>query len=530
MTTPVETASTFKRDLPITDTAARALPQDRPCLLATGDIEYNEQVDTAWAAIIAANYRPATNDYSLYRRNRRLITIELDDEDRLAVYPIEEPHMRDILGRHIFWYTHTRDFGIRASQPNFNVARDLPKVPHRDIPLLRRISVTPFISATADELNIANGYYPKERILMDCPVSIEMMDVPQAVAAFDDLIEGFPFETKADRANCFAAAIMPILSVRVPVKPLALFGKPVPRTGATLLAEVISTVTNGFLPTKMQLSKDTDETAKELASGLQNNDGILLWDNLAGQIDNPIWAQYLTSASFGKRKLGHDDIHYQLSRVGVVDFATANNLSLSTELVKRSFSIRLNARMAEPDTRSNFKHPNLIQYAREHRPHLLSALCSIVQAWINAGMPTHNGPDVMGGFEPWRIMTASILQHAGIEGFLGNTAMFIDRTQERDDEWITFLKAWWDAYQDQPVTTNTLFTICEPPDEPQILPLNGNSPAGRIKSLSNRISESQDVVRRLPDDSEVTINRMPKARNYSYWQLALITYPDQQKA
>ena len=510
---------------PIADASStRALPQDRPSLLANGDIEYTNQVDAAWAAIIAANHRPATNDYSLYRRDRHLITTELDDEDRLTIYPIEEPHMRDILGRHIFWYTYARDSGYRARQPNFNVVRDLPRAPHQDIPRLRRISVTPFIAEAADELNVANGYYHNERILMDCPVAIEMMDVPKAVAAFDDLIDGFPFETKADRANCFAAAIMPILSVRMPVTPLALFGKPVPRTGATLLAEVISMVANGFLPTKMQLSKDTDETAKELAAGLQNNSGILLWDNLAGEIDNPIWAQYLTGASFGKRKLRHDDIHYQLSRAGVVDFATANNLSLSAELVKRSFSIRLNARMAEPDTRSGFKHPNLIQYARENRPYILSALCSIVQDWITAGMPEHNGPDVMGGFEPWRIMTASILHHAGIEGFLGNAAMFVDRTQERDEQWLTFLTIWWNTYHDEPVTTSTLFVLCEPPDEIQVLPLKGRTPAGRIKSLANRISESQDVVRRLPDDSEVTISRMPKERNYTYWCLSKLDY------
>ena len=513
---------------PHTDpTAARTLPQDRPSVLANGDIEYKEQVDTAWNAIVAGNHRPASNDYALYRRDQHLITTKLDDEDRLTIYPIEEPHMRDILSRHLFWYSDSRDTGIRARQPNFNVVRDLPKAPHDDIPRLRRISVTPFISATTDELHINNGYYHEERILMDCPVAIDMMDLEKAVDAFDDLIDGFPFETKADRANCFAAAIMPILSVRMPVTPLALFGKPVPRTGATLLAEVIGMVANGFLPTKMQLSKDTDETAKELAAGLQNNSGILLWDNLAGEIDNPIWAQYLTGASFGKRKLRHDDLHYQLSRAGVVDFATANNLSLSAELVKRSFSIRLNARMAEPDTRANFKHPNLIQYAREQRPYLLSALCSIVQAWINAGMPVHNGPNVMGGFESWRIMTASILHYAGIEGFLGNTALFADHTQERDDQWITFLKLWWDTYQDTPVTTSTLFDICENANQPQILPLKGQSAAGRTKSLANRISEAQDVVRRLPDDSEVTISRMPKARNYTYWQLTRITYPDE---
>ena len=149
-------------------------------------------MDAAWAAIIAANHRPATNDYSLYRRDRHLITTEPDDEGRLTIYRIGEAQMRDILGRHIFWYTYARDSGYRARQPNFNVVRDLPKVPHQDIPRLRRISVTPFIAETADELNIANGYYPNERILMDCPVAIEMMDVPKAVAGLRRPHRGLP--------------------------------------------------------------------------------------------------------------------------------------------------------------------------------------------------------------------------------------------------------------------------------------------------------------------------------------------------
>ncbi len=508
----------------------RTLPQDRPALIANGDIEYRQQVDASWDAILAQNYRPATSDFNLYRKDRKLVTTEPDDEDRLTIYPIEEPHMRDILSRHIFWYSVTRDHGIRAQQPNYNIVRDLPRAPHRDIPRLRRISVTPYLAADSDQLTTENGYYHQERILMDCPFPIILMDLPEAIAAFDDIIADFPFETAADRANCFAAAIMPILSVRAPVTPLALFGKPAPRTGATLLAEVLSIVANGFMPTKMQLSADRDESAKEIASGLQNNNGILLWDNLAGRVDNPVWAQYLTGENFGKRKLGHDDQHYQLSRMGIVDFATANNLSLSSELVKRSFSIRLNARMSEPGERSNFRHPHLIKHVRQHRPKILSALCSIVHHWIEAGCPEHRGPDVMGGFETWRITTASILHHAGINAFLGNAAVFIDQAEQRDEQWMHFLNIWWQTHQDQPVTATELFSICEPEDGKPILPLKGRTAAGRARSLSKKISDGHDVVRKLENGDEVTISRMPKERNYTIWRLSPITYVNGEKS
>lgn len=504
----------------------RELPQDRPAILAAGDIEYTDQVDAAWNAIMAVNYRSGTNDYHIYRRDWHLITTKFDDEDQLSIYPVEEPHIRDILARHIFWYTVTADGGIRARHPNYNIVRDIPRAPHDSIPHLRRICVTPYLAANADRITTENGYYHDERILMDCPFPIKPMDLQEAVDTFNDLIVDFPFETQADRANCFAAAIMPILSVRIPITPLALFGKPAPRTGATLLAEVISIIANGRTPTKMQLSKDADETGKELTSGLQNNSGILLWDNLTGQIDNPIWAQYLTGEDFGKRKLYHDDAHYRISRVGVVDFATANNLSLSTELVKRSFSIRLNARMAEPGERSGFKHPNLAQYARQNRARILSAICSIVQHWIDAGMPAHNGPDVMGGFEQWRITTASILNHAGIDGFLGNSAIFVDQAVHIDEQWITFLNTWWDTHHDNAVTTNQLHELCEPPGGHPLIHLKGKTPPGRTRSLSRQLGENQDSVRRISTGDEVTITRLEKKRGYTYWQLTRLDYAD----
>jgi len=138
---------------------------------------------------------------------------------------------------------------------------------------------------------------------------------------------------------------------------------------------------------------------------------------------------------------------------------TVNNPRLAQEIARRGVQIRLDAKMARPQSRTNFRHPELVEWIREHRGYLVWAALTIVQAWIARGRPgpQSNVPS-FGGFESWRTTMGGIL---GVIGYgtdcLGNAATFwSEHTDNETDETCIALDHWWARHGDRPVTAHDL--------------------------------------------------------------------------
>lgn len=108
--------------------------------------------------------------------------------------------------------------------------------------------------------------------------------------------------------------------------------------------------------------------------------------------------------------------------------ATANNLLASEEIRRRILVCRLNARMERPGERTDFKHPNLLAYVREHRPALVWSCLTLVANWIAEGRPPSGIK--MGSYESWVGVIGGILECAGISGLLDNRAEFNERAAD----------------------------------------------------------------------------------------------------
>jgi putative DNA primase/helicase len=96
--------------------------------------------------------------------------------------------------------------------------------------------------------------------------------------------------------------------------------------------------------------------------------------------------------------------------------ATGNNPSLSSEMSRRTVTIRLDAKMPKPYLRTEFKHENLRKWVRMNHGKLVWAALTIVRAWVAAGRP--QGTQPLGQFESYCEVIGGILDVVGVEGFL----------------------------------------------------------------------------------------------------------------
>jgi hypothetical protein len=120
------------------------------------------------------------------------------------------------------------------------------------------------------------------------------------------------------------------------------------------------------------------------------------------------------------------------------------------------YSIHLDARCAHPEARSDFRHKPLLQWVRDNRGAIISAILTIGRGWVAAGKPPAPTPVVFGSFESWAETLNNILSFAGLEGFLANREHLVLHTDTDSQQWDWFLQVWADQLADTPQTAAAL--------------------------------------------------------------------------
>lgn len=171
--------------------------------------------------------------------------------------------------------------------------------------------------------------------------------------------------------------------------------------------------------------------------------------------------------------------------------ATANNPDISDEIARRTIPIRLDSGVERPWERSEFKHPQLVEWALEQRPHLVSACLSVIQIWVEAGMP--KGQATLGSFEVWASVMGGVLDVAGVSGFLGGRGALYEAADRESRDWCVFSSAWWKRYEDKSVGAKDLLEIAK---ERQLLldVWGGRTALGALQRLGRAVWARRDRV------------------------------------
>ena len=271
----------------------------------------------------------------------------------------------------------------------------------------------------------------------------------------DELLVDFPFVDDASRAHAVALLLEPFVrSLIASPTPLYLLDAPTRGTGKTLLADTVAFVTLGGPASVMALPHDDDEIEKRITSFLLAGTSLVILDNV-NSLRSAALAAALTTTEWSGRMLGMSRI--VRVRNGATWLATGNNVDLSDELARRIAPIRLDAGVARPEDRVDFRHPDLIAWVRSERPAIVSACVSLVRAWIDAGQP--GGAASLGRFEAWARVLGGILDVAGIPGFLSNRARALDEADRDTGDWTALCAAWDERYGEFAVTAKDVLSV-----------------------------------------------------------------------
>jgi hypothetical protein len=424
-------------------------------------------------ALIKANEPPV-----LFVRSGKLVRVRADEKGQPLIEELSESTLRGRLARVSDWARVTEN-GERHCPPPLEVVRDLLALGAWPFPALEAITEAPCLRPDGTILEQPGYdpatqlvYWPAEGLTVpSVPTTPTNEDVARALDLWHEATEGFPFVDDAARANALALALTPILRPAIAGKvPLALIDAPQAGTGKGLLFELITMITTGR-PASMMNAPDSDEEwRKAITSHLLTGTTMIGIDNVERPLNAPALAMALTAPIWKDRLLGRNEAVSLPQRATWV--ATGNNLRLGLDLPRRCYWIRLDAKMARPWQREQFKHPDLIRWATQERGNLLWALLTLARSWYAAGQPA---PDVrpIGSFEDWTRTVGGVLQHAGIKGFLGNLEEMYAKADEDGPEWYEFLSAWYQELGDRTLT---------------------------ISQLMKHLSEGQALREALPDD------------------------------
>jgi hypothetical protein len=330
----------------------------------------------------------------------------------------------------------------------------------------------------------------------------------------NELLVDFPFLTPADGAHALALLLTLLLRECIAGDvPLFVVSKSTPRTGAGLLVKILSIIQDGTAVAPRTISADEEEMRKRLTAFLLPSPAMIALDNLHGRLDSAALAAILTSGGTWKDRLLGQTQEISVP-VRVVFVVTGNNPALSNEMAGRSVLIRLDAKVEDPSTRTDFLHPQLEAWAREHRGRLLAAALTLGQAWMAAGKPLATGL-AFGGFQEWAEVLGGVLTVAGVPGFLDNRGTLFEQADEENTILKAFLTDWRARYGTIPVATKELLDIAK--SHP--LDITAKNDHGMLVRLGRLIGRIVDRWFRLTDGPSVAVKRTGGRAGIDGWRL-----------
>lgn len=422
------------------------VPRERPDVLVPGSHimpggEIIDQSQTTFAEQVLARLDPG----ALYRRAGRLgeihnTTFALVDAARLRT--IIDDTVRLTAGK------ESKEEGepiivFRACSHDFATVVLAYGAVRGEVRELRHLAAYPVcvgsdFAVARPGWNAAHGVYLSEP---SCP---EPLPLDESRAVLEDLVADFPFQTPADRANFFGLLLTPILrpAIDEPV-PMHLIGSPMERTGKSKLVEIVFGITiSGGKLAASQIGDHEDEREKRILSWLLRGQTLVHMDNLTEFLGSASLASMLTCSVYQGRLLGQSAAPTVPNGLTVV--GTGNNVHATGEMAKRIVPIRLMPDTETPETRTDFRHPNLVQYVSEGRQRTLAALLGLIAAWKAAGRPLHRA--AFGGFERWTAVVGGIMNAAGYPEWLSTMGEWRGVVDDAGQENRALVTAWLARY------------------------------------------------------------------------------------
>ncbi len=483
--------------------------------------QLREIVKESWNVVMANNTPP-----KFFYHGGSFSALEMSkdasrpEDNILIIQHLSKTQMHGLLLRLANWMEFNKKGNKINARPPKEIAPDMVEIVSDELPVLDGLIHAPVFNYDGVVVD-RTGYDPASRLYLAMPESLEIPNTPydptpdQLAAAKDLILEifhDFPFEDQADKANAIALLLLPFCRRMIRgCTPLHLITAPSPRTGKSLLSEVVSSTLTGAVMQGLTLPSQDDEVQKTLLSKLMEARPIILIDNIDQNktLNSPSLAAYLTMPMPEGRLLGSSTmIRAQNNAVWI---ATGNNPKLSTEIAGRCVRIRIDSKTDRPEKRTGFLHHPLIPWVKANRGRIISACLTVIHAWVRAGQPRYNSLR-LGGFDDWVAIMGGILQVAGIEGFMTNSDKLFDEADAEGAMWREFVAAWREEFEDRWCSSRDLASLCR--DRGLMGGVMGD---GSEKSQDTRMGGAlRRIAARVYDGYQIVSSKNSKTKREQY--------------
>jgi hypothetical protein len=417
----------------------------------------------------------------LFRREGRLCRIEADDTGA-PVPAIVDVQRAQFLLAELFQCIEKRKRGGEVKvRPPRDLAVHLVANPDPPVPTLQRIVTVPIFTATGQLLGKPGDY--TDGVLYVPPKSFPLNAIPprpspsdiQSAADFltQDLLTDFCFESEAERDNCLAALVTPLVREMIDgPTPLFWVDKSKGGSGGTLLSSVIAAPFLGAPPSGVSAPRNEAEWNRMILSTLLGSPNVFFIDNCNEYLSSEALAHAITASRYEGRIIGSSN--NGAADVRCLWIINGNNLRFGWELARRVVRIRIDA---GPEGRG-FRHPDLLTWTIRHNAEIIYHLLILVNAWQARARPGPAGgtPD-FGTFDSWRRVVGGIMNVAGSSSFLLNLEEARHQADRESAEVRAFVEAWHTELGAGPVCTTDLLPIARNVFE---LPADGHSAKIRL--------------------------------------------------
>jgi putative DNA primase/helicase len=304
------------------------------------------------------------------------------------------------------WMKHTeRDGWQPANPPSMVAAILLGRVGKWRLPVVRGILTAPSLrpdgSLLADPgYDEATGYYlqqPSDLVVPAIPECPSRADAEAGLSLLLRLLDEFPFVDDTSRSVGLSALITPVVRAALTVAPLHAMSAPAPGTGKSYLLDVSAAITIGDRCPVIAAGTSAEEAEKRLNGLLLDAVPIFSLDNVEKELGGELLCQATERPVLTLRRLGKSDMHVTLNAATIG--ATANNLVVRGDLIRRVVKCSMDANVERPEARGFRGNPFLI--VRADRGKFIAAILTLVRAYLAHG--EDEGPPLypVASYEGW---------------------------------------------------------------------------------------------------------------------------------
>ncbi len=331
----------------------------------------------------------------------------------------------------------------------------------------------------------------------------------QAAQELLHLVNDFPFAAE-DHRSVWLSTVLTLMgrhAINGPT-PLIAFDANTPGTGKSLLVDVAGMIAYGTDLARKSWPGDNDEVRKTITAVALESLPAVLWDNVAGTLGCPSLDAALTAVTWQDRLLGKNETTGTIP-LTTIWLATGNNLVIGADTARRTLYCRIESLQENPEDRTEFEHPNLLAWVRDHRHHLAAAAVAILRAYVAAGKPDQR-LTAWGSYEAWSALIRGAIVWLGLPDTCRTRV--IVRNADRSVELLRLLLDGIDeACTGEGVTTSDIVRLLDRPvsdNKPDPYPIlraavaeacgkpNAQKLGYRLRQLTGRVCGGRRLVNR----------------------------------